>query len=113
MRIFESKYKIDNEIAKLQEEFFTIQETKEVVKSPWWVKTRGVLIDKMIVLDKEIVSLSVDVIRNADAIRGKYSLRTAIKGLLNVIETTLKAEEEITKKLKQLKEVAERAELMR
>ena len=113
MGIWKSKYNIEDEIAKLTFELNTIEETKEVVKSGWWEKTRNVLIDKIIVLDREIVSLSVDPIKNKDAITGKYSLRTATKGLLNAIETTLDAELEIRNKLERLKETAYQAELNR
>lgn len=107
------KYSIDDEIAKLYDELATINETKQMVNTSWWVKVRNTMLDKIIVLDKEIISLASDTVKNGDAIRIKHSLRMAIKGLLSVVETTLDAEEEITKKLEKLEEVAKRSELMR
>lgn len=113
MGIFKQKYSIEDEIAKLYDEFSTIQETKEMVKTAWWIKVRNVMLDKMIVYDREIISLSADPIKNADAMRNKHSMRMAIKGLLGIVETTLDAEKEIADKLEKLKEVAGKAELMR
>lgn len=104
MSIFNRRYDIDKELAILYEELRTISELKEFVQHPTWIKLRGMMLDKMIAYGDSIVSLSSDVEKNKEEIRHKSSLRTACKGLIEGIETTLNAENEIKQKILKLEE---------
>lgn len=111
MSIFGNKYYIEREIALLHEELRTIEQTKEVVKSEWWGKMRDLLIGKIINCDTSIVKLSANIEKNKEEIRNKHSLRTAYRGLITGVETTLDAENAVRDKLKQLEETSRLAEL--
>ncbi len=111
MSIFGSRYKIKNELAILHEELRTINGLKEFVKHPVWVKLRGMMLDKIITFDTSIVTLSSNVEKNKEEIQHKHSLRSAVKGLVEGIETTLNAENEVLNKIKKLEQATVTAEL--
>ena len=111
MSIFNRKYNIQDEIDKLHLELRTIDGTKEFVKTDMWIRLRGMLLAKIMTYDTNIVHLSCDVDKHGKEIEGKYALRSACKGLVEGIETTLNSEEAIREKLKQLEEIAQEADL--
>lgn len=111
MSIFNRKYDIKNELATLYGELRTIDGLKEFVTNPVWIQLRGTMVDKMITYGDSIITLSANVTKNKEEIQHKHSLRTACKGLIEIIETTLDAELEVKNKIQKLEQATVLAEL--
>ena len=113
MGLWKSKYNIHEDIALLHKELETISEVKEFVQTKMWIRICDMMIAKIKNYDNSIVTLSANPEKNKEEIKSKHSLRTACKGLIGGIETTLKSEAEIIKRINKLEGKLQLSELTR
>lgn len=104
--LFKPKFDVVKELKKLHQELRAIEELKSLSNTKGWKQLKGWVIDRVVIYDQGIVTLSGDVDKNKKEIEHKKAFRDALLWMINQIDFKLNAELGVHRRIKYLAETA-------
>jgi len=103
--VFRQDYDTEKERQKLYEELRSIAALKGLVATEGWQQLNAWIKGRITDYDRDIISLSANMVRNQHEIIAKIALRTAMADILRIVDNTLMEEKGKSEELSKLEEI--------